>query len=98
MREDGKMAGKAAAAAEIVETREDAAASALLDVIATSREIARARGYSQDRMMLGEAKMFAWAAGRLLRTADQVLAETRQGRKETADLLERLEARLASHG
>ena len=51
-----------------------------------------------DRALLAEAKTFASAADLLLRTADQVLAQTRQGRKETAELLDRLEARLASHG
>jgi hypothetical protein len=108
------MANKAAAATETVETRENAAEGPLLDTVAiaikkvvaraTAREIARAKKTARaktqahDHAVLTNAKIFARAADRLLRTADQVLAETRQGRKETAELLERLEARLASHG
>lgn len=64
----------------------------------SARKIARVRRHSQDRAMLAEAGTFAGVVDRLLRTADQALAETREGRKETVALLDRLEARLASHG
>ena len=86
------MANKAVTAAETAENREVAAAVSFLD------RIGKAQRHSQDRALLLVAKTFARTAGRLLRTADQVLEETRQGRKETAELLDRLEARLASHG
>ena len=89
MPEDGKVANKAVTAAETVII--DSANS-------TAREIAKIRRHSHNRALLAEAKKLAWAADRLLHTADQVLAETRQGGKETAELLDRLEARLASHG
>lgn len=63
-----------------------------------AREVAKAQKQSDDRAVLAEARSFARAADLLLRTADRVLAETRQGRKETAAVLDRLEARLAPHG
>ena len=70
----------------------------MLDGLGIDLATAKVRRDSLDRVVPGRGKTFAWAADRLLRTADQVLAETRRGRKETAELLDRLEARLASHG
>jgi hypothetical protein len=64
----------------------------------TGREAPKTQKHSYDRAVLAEARSFAQAADSLLRTADRVVAETRQGRKETAALLDRLEARLVSHG
>jgi hypothetical protein len=52
-----------------------------------------------DLRLIEEAALeFETAATRLLATADQTLAEVRQGREQTRVLLDRIEAHLASYG